>query len=450
LVRFKSLMTWIIFLHVVVVIATAIFMPLVLYWFMSNATNDLHNHAMQKQAEQIAIYLIPRADGGWTFDPPRDLRDLYSEAYGRYAYTVLDDAGRTLFSSRSDRTPIFQLESHGSGVEFLNIRRGTKLISGASIRKELVGRIIWIQVAEDLAHQDVIIDDIVADFFQRVGWVTLPILFILLAIDIFIFRRAMLPLLRASEEAQHISPTQINVRLPYAGIPSEILPLVTAVNAALDRLEKGFQRQREFTADAAHELRTPLAVLRTRVETLPDQSIAKLLRNDIEGMSRVVSQLLDSAEIDTFVVNPGESVDLQVVCADVAELIAPLALAQGKSITISGAQGPIWIKGNAEMLHRAIRNLVENAIYHTPKGTAVEIELGENGTVSVLDRGQGIPGAEHELIFQRFWRGDNRQASGAGLGLSIVKRIVDAHGGTISVGDRPGGGAQFSVSFAPA
>ena len=440
-------MTWIIFLHVVVVIATAIFMPLVLYWFMSNATNDLHNHAMQKQAEQIAGYLMPGADGGWTLELPRDLRDLYSEAYGRYAYAVLDDAGRTLFSSRSDRVPIFQLESHASVVEFLNIKRNNKIISGASLRKDIAGHRVWIQVAEDLAHQDVIIDDIVADFFQRVGWVTLPILFILLAIDILIFRRALMPLLRASEEAQHISPSQINVRLPYAGIPSEILPLVTAVNAALDRLEKGFQRQREFTADAAHELRTPLAVLRTRIETLPDRQVAKLLHDDVEGMSRVVSQLLDSAELDTFVINPGESVDLQAVCAEVAELIAPLALAQGKSITIGGAQGPIWIKGNAGMLHRAIRNLVENAIYYTPKGTTVDIELGDNGTVSVLDRGKGIPAAQHELIFQRFWRGEKRQTGGAGLGLSIVKRIVDSHGGTISVGDRPGGGATFSLSF---
>src|SRR4029077_13505112 len=131
--------------------------------------------------------------------------------------------------------PICQLEAHTSEVEYLNIRLGNKIIDGASVRMQLAGHTIWVQVAEDLAHQDVIIDDIVADFFQRVGWVTVPILLVLLAIDIFIFRRAMLPLLRASEEAQHISPAQINVRLPYEGIPSEILPLVTAVNAALDR-----------------------------------------------------------------------------------------------------------------------------------------------------------------------------------------------------------------------
>jgi signal transduction histidine kinase len=449
-IRFRSLMSWVIFLHIAVVVGTAILMPLILYWFMSHATADLHNEVMQKQAEALAVYLRPAADGSWTFDLPRDQRDLYSEAYGRYSYAVLDESGRVLFASRSDRTPIFKLGDFPSELSFLNLRRGPKIISGVNLRRTIEGKVLWIQVAEDLAHQDVIIDDMVADFFQRVGWVTLPILFVLLAIDILIFRRALRPLIDASERAQHISPTQMDVRLPTAGLPSEILPLVTAVNGAFDRLETGFKRQREFSADAAHELRTPLAVLRTRIETLPDRSIAKALHADIERMSRVVSQLLDSAELDTFVVDPEESVDLHEVCAEVAELLAPLALAQGKSIAIVGAQAPIRIKGNSEMLLRAVRNLVENAVHHTRPGTAVEIELGDDGTVSVLDRGQGIPGDEQELIFQRFWRGNNRQSGGAGLGLSIVKRIIEAHGGTISVKDRPAGGAQFSVRFVQA
>ena len=447
MLRFRSIMSWIIFLHAVVVVVAAIILPLVLYWFMNSAARDLHNRSMREQADIVTSYLVLRPDGSWGLDLPLNLRDMFSPAYGRYAYAVLDETGRVLFSSRESGAPVFEPHRHASDAEYIKIERDKKIIAGASVRKELHGRTVWVQVAEDLAHQDVLIDDIVADFFQRVGWVTLPILLLLLAIDIVIFRRAMQPLLLASEKAQHITPAQIDVRLPLEGIPREILPLVTAVNEALDRLEKGFRQQREFTADAAHELRTPLAVLRTRIETLPDQTAAKSLRRDIEGMSRVVSQLLDSAEVDTFVVNPTEKVDLHAVCAEVAEQIGPLAVAQGKSITLSGSLGPVWIRGNPEMLHRAIRNLVENAINHTPRGTAVEIELTERGTVTVLDQGEGIPANEHELIFQRFWRGDHRPAEGAGLGLSIVKRIVEAHGGTIAVKDRPAGGAQFSVSF---
>src|SRR5712692_8769331 len=119
-------MSWVIFLHVVVVIATAILLPLVLYWFMRSAASDLHNQAMQNQAEQLAAYLNRGPQDQWTLPLPRELQDLYSEAYGRYAYALLDDSGRVLFSSRSDRLPIFQLEAHPSTVEFLNIRRGNK------------------------------------------------------------------------------------------------------------------------------------------------------------------------------------------------------------------------------------------------------------------------------------------------------------------------------------
>src|SRR5262249_49761150 len=203
---------------------------------------------------------------------------------------------------------------------------------------------------------------------------------------IAIFRRAVMPLLRASNRAKHISPTRIDVRLPTNEIPREILPLVLAVNQALDRLERGFQRQREFTADAAHELRTPLAILRTRIDTLPDKSAAQELQRDIEGMSRVVSQLLDAAELDTLVVDPNEKADLQEVCVEVVEFIAPLALAQEKTIALNGADAPVWIKGHAEILRCAIRNLVENALNHTPKETDVEIVVGEKGTVTVIDQ----------------------------------------------------------------
>ncbi|MBB5054647.1 signal transduction histidine kinase [Afipia massiliensis] len=222
---------------------------------------------------------------------------------------------------------------------------------------------------------------------------------------------------------------------------------MTAVNQAFDRLEQGFRRQREFTADAAHELRTPLAVLRARIETLPDQSDAKALHHDIEGMSRVVGQLLDAAELETLVIDPDDRADPHEVCADLAGYIAPLALAQQRTIALTGAEGPVWVKGNAEMLRRAIRNLVENALKHAPVETEVEIVVGEQGTVSVLDEGQGVASIDHDLIFQRFWRRDRQNSGGAGLGLSIVKRIVEAHCGTVTVENRPTGGANFSMRF---
>jgi signal transduction histidine kinase len=208
--------------------------------------------------------------------------------------------------------------------------------------------------------------------------------------------------------------------------------------------------QREFTADAAHELRTPLSILRTRVETLDDPGVAKELRQDIEAMSRVVSQLLDIAELEAFAIDPKEVADLQAAAAEVAGFVAPLALEQGREIALSGAAAPVFVKGNAEMIKRAIRNLAENAIRHTPKDTVVEFVVEENGKVTVQDRGPGISDEERELIFRRFWRRDRNSQGSSGLGLSIVQRIAELHGATIAVENRVMGGAQFSLHFIPA
>ena len=447
MISFKSIFSRIIFLHVIALVITAIVMPVVLYWFFKWAANDLHDQAMRDQAQLVAHYLGLRADGSWTLDLPPALEDIYSQAVGRYAYAVVDDAGRVLFSSSKDRSPIFAADPRSSDIAYLETRRGKAAISGVSLLKEVDGRKVWVQVGEDLAHRDVIVDDIVADFFKRVGWITLPMLLSLLAIDIVIFRRALRPLLNASELAKKINPRRTDIRLPLEEMPKEILPLVQAVNQALDRLEAGFRVQREFTADAAHELRTPLTILRSRVDTLADRGISKVLHKDIEGMARIVNQLLDIAELETFSIDPLEKADLRAICAEVAEFAAPLALAQGKNIALSGSDAAVWVNGNAEMLSRAIRNLVENAINYSPPGTTVEIVVEDSGIVRVLDEGPGIKEDERELIFQRFWRRDRRRTEGAGLGLSIVQRIADTHAATISVENRPTGGARFSLRF---
>ncbi len=167
---------------------------------------------------------------------------------------------------------------------------------------------------------------------------------------------------QASEIARDIGPTRTDLRLPTDEIPREVRPLVSAINLALDRLEEGFRIQRDFTADAAHELRTPLSILRTRLDTLEDKQIGQALRNDVDGMAHIISQLLEIAELDAFVVDPLEKADLRSVTAEVAEFVAPLALAQGKDVALLGTTDPVWVKGNPEMLSRAIRNLAENAI----------------------------------------------------------------------------------------
>jgi signal transduction histidine kinase len=432
---FKSLISRIVFLHIVAIAVVAIFLPLVLFWLLSSEIDQLHRDAMRAQAEVLAERIVPQADGTLTFNLPDSLRGLYSEAYGRYLYDIRDADGRLLFSSR---------RKAGAAVQAPPL---SETISGAGVTRIIEGKAVRIRVAEDLAHRDVIIDDIVSNFFRQVGWITIPALLILLATDIIIVRRALAPLWKASEQASNIGPARTDIRLPTEQIPREIVPLVTAVNQALDRLEDGFRVQRQFTADAAHQLRTPLAILRTRIETLQDGAAREVLHADIEAMSRIVAQLLEIAELDTLVLDPGETADLRAVCAEVVGAIAPFAIAQHKDIALKGTDAPVLIHGNAEMLQRAIFNLAENAIKFTAKDTTVDVEVSDDGKVRVRDRGPGITEAERELIFQRFWRRDRQRSDGAGLGLAIVRAVADDHDATIAVENRPGGGAQFALRF---
>jgi signal transduction histidine kinase len=421
--KLRSTASRIVVLHIIAVALTAVFMPLVLFWLLNRETDSLHQRAMEEQVKTIARVLSVSPDGQMALALTPALKAQFSEAYGRYFYAVLDPAGKVLFSSEQSATPIFPPDDLAPPSEIREVEREHKIILGVSIPSDVDGQPVVIQVGEDLAHRDVLTDDIVANFFKHVGWITLPILLLLLTADIIIFRRAMRPLIQASQDAQNIGPMRTDIRIATDDIPKEIRPLVEAVNQAFDRLERGFRVQREFTADAAHELRTPLAILRARLETITDVRLKRELHDDIDSMSRIINQLLEVAELDAVVITQSEQTDL------------------------TAAPEPVWVRGNAEMIRRAIRNLVENALRHTPPGTTVEVNVGRDGSLFVSDEGPGVPAAERELIFQRFWRRDRRRSGGAGLGLAIVRRIVDAHSGSIAVTNGAAGGAVFRIQL---
>src|SRR5260370_34522057 len=262
-IRFKSIIPRIVILHVVAVVITSIFMSLALSWLLSYSTNKIHNKAMQEQAVSVGDHLNAKPDGSLELNLPLDLLGLYSQAYGRYSYAVIDSHGRVLFSSLADHTALFPADTQSSDVEFLQQRRGDATVSGASIKKTIGGQTVWIQAGEDLANRDVLIDGIVADFYKNVGLINLPILLVLLIADIAPFRRALRPLRQASEIASEIGPTRTGLRLPTAEIPREVRPLVSAVNQALDRLEKGFRIQACFTPPAPAGRATPLSIPQT-------------------------------------------------------------------------------------------------------------------------------------------------------------------------------------------
>lgn len=445
--RSRSVVGRAIALHLLAIAVTSVFMPLALYLMLKYAAQDLHERALREQAAELAELISRGADGALHLHLTPRLQDLYSIDYGRYSYAIGDASGRVLMSSFTDGRAITPTAPPISEEISFSGRYDGSDVFGLSVPLEIAGQKIWIEVSQDLAHRDVLIDDIVADFFSRVGWITAPILLLLLAIDVFIIRRALKPVIGASRLAERIGPLHTDLRLPESEMPSEVQPLVHAVNQALDRLEEGFRSQREFTADAAHELRTPLAILRMQIDMIGDRELAQSLRNDVENMSRLVNQLLEMSELESFVIEPSETADLVTVSTEIAGFLAPIALAQSKRVAVTAVRKPVLVAGSADMLGRAVRNLVENALVHTPRGTTVEIDVSPAGAISVADRGPGVPAGEREHIFRRFWRRDRRRPGSSGLGLSIVTGIAERHNATISVSDRPGGGAVFTLAF---
>jgi signal transduction histidine kinase len=247
-----------------------------------------------------------------------------------------------------------------------------------------------------------------------------------------------------SQIAQSIGPANAHVRFSTDEVPREILPCVLSFNAVLDRLELGLDRQREFNANAAHQLRTPLAVLMANVQSLEDSALIGRLKIDVDHMARIVSQLLLIAQLDSLTIDFKELVDLNALVADVAANLGPIAINTDKSIKLERSEGDLFVRTSRFVLRTALQNLIENAIKHTPRGTSVLVRVTNLPSIDVIDGGPGIPEALRQRVFERFWRGD-ASTDGAGLGLAIVEKTVKAMHGTISITDAPGGGAQFAI-----
>jgi signal transduction histidine kinase len=447
--RSPSILHRIIALHVVALGGVTIAITAAAYFLLNSTVNDFENRILRDHAASVASYLA-FAGGRWSLALPPDLQAIYTKGYGGYALAVVGDDGKVIYSSLPNERPFSGAESYNSQPTFFRQNRGVSIYYGMVLPVSRQGHAAWVQVGQNLENPDVIIDDVVALFVGRIAWLVIPIFVVLLFVDVLLMRRLLQPIIAASHVASSIGPDQPLLRLPTGNLPREVLPLAEAVNEALDRLERSLQAQREFTADAAHELRTPLAILRTHVDTILDASAGAALRSDIDAMSYVLDQLLELAELEGFAIGESERVNLTELGAEVVSLLAPIALAEQKSLELSAAPDAVWAFGNTEMLFRALRNLVENAIRHSPPDQSVEVEVASPATIRVKDRGPGIKPVERQLIFQRFWRRNRQDKGHSGLGLAIVAKILQLHHGTIEVADRDGGGAAFCIVLPPA
>jgi signal transduction histidine kinase len=276
-----------------------------------------------------------------------------------------------------------------------------------------------------------------------------PILVLLVIITIvvipWIVNRAFSRLSVVAKEAEAIDIDRRGYRLPESGIPREVMPLVNAINGALRRLDEGHERHQRFILDAAHELRTPVAILQTRVETIAEGPIRNRLLSDAGRIAALAEQLLDLQRLDVIGAN-FSSVDLVEICRNVAADMAPLAIAQGYDLSLETRLDHLIIQGDAGALQRVVLNIVQNAIEHAGGKGNITIRIARQSVIEVTDKGPGIPAKERDRIFEPFHRLQPHE-HGAGLGLNLVKEIMQRHGGHVAVTDNPQGGACFRLCF---
>lgn len=302
----------------------------------------------------------------------------------------------------------------------------------------------------------------VRESIARLRATLLLVLPLLLAVSVsvgyWLAGRALAPVNRLAAGLAEIEPRDLSRRLPAAPLEDEITRLTRAINALLERVERSSNAERRFAADAAHELRTPLAVLRSGIEVALGrerdaaeyaQALRAALREAV-ALCAMADELLTLTRLEQEAALERKPVDLGALAAEVVEAIEPLAQSKHLKIRAKLDGTGLRVAGNPNHLRRILINLLDNALKFTPENgeIAVVFESGRGRAIlRIADTGPGIAEADLPFIFERFFRGRFRVISGNGLGLSLCREIVRLHGGDIAAANRPGGGAEFLVTL---
>ncbi len=300
------------------------------------------------------------------------------------------------------------------------------------------------------------------ELFRSAGWILLASLAITLGFGVAAARWALSPLREATAAVRGIDPRRLAERIPVRGTGDDVDALALAVNQVLVRLDWAFQRLSGFSADVAHELRTPVNRLLNRAEVAllyePDAAARGealiAVRDTAEEMRRLIEQLLLLARGEEGRLTLKlEDTNLGALAAGLVDLYAPVADAAQQRLELAAEPAAVFdLRADTTLLQRALGNLLENALRHTPPGGTIRVGVqgGPDGlALSVDDSGPGIAAGDRERVFERFVRLDAaRSAEGTGLGLAIVRMVTRLHGGEIRIADSPLGGASFQLRFA--
>jgi signal transduction histidine kinase len=252
----------------------------------------------------------------------------------------------------------------------------------------------------------------------------------------------------AAEAAARIDPKAPRGLLPTEETPVELMPLTTALNAALDKIAGNMEVQRRFMNNVAHELRTPLTVMRGRIDALPNDQMRLALTTDVARLTTIVSSMLQLARLHSTEL-PFEPLQLNGIARAVLADLAPLILSNGADVALEEeGERRSLIEANEPTVRAAIANLVDNALRHAQAKSTILVKVIDGAVVEVADDGVGIEVADRPQVTEPFNR-MSPNSTGAGLGLTIVRDIMAAHGGTLTILGRPGGGTTVRLVFPP-
>jgi two-component system sensor histidine kinase TctE len=400
-----------------------------------NITGDLHASTLENQARELLQAMRIGKDGSLEVRAPADWQTVYADPSRQFVYTVFDAARRPLAWSANLAAPLpfIPVDSRGKlgPVEFIGAgaaRRAIVAARGPQGTTVLVGR--------GDRDRDELVDSLFEEGSEQLT-VIVPFAILALVLIWPITWWSLRPIARASREAARVGPRRPDLRISPGGLPREIQPLVEAVNGALDRLSRAYASERRLTADAAHELRTPLAVLNLRLQRarLTGNTDWDAVERELAQMGRLVDQLLDLARKESLA-KEGRAEELPVVnlsrvVREAAATVLPLMEAGGRELDVE-VPDTVQVRGNSDDLRDMVRNLLENAIVHGRGRVSARIKSADQGSglvaIEVADEGPGVPPGQEEAVFQRFRR-LNVDTPGSGLGLAIVRHVARSHGG---------------------
>lgn len=386
-------------------------------------------------AGELAEHVIfDEADKPIGFDTDLDNRTwLFESSQSETAYRILDDAGNMILLSNAEETfwPLPD-DSHRLARGNFTFEHKDNTFYAATQPFKHAGQTWYLQFAASTRFVDIL--HYVAFPLVIAGVLAFGIvMFLAFGLCAYItLRFTFKPLRDLSRSAAAISPRSLDARLDTQAVPVEIAPLVDSFNHVLERLERGYRLQQEFLGHAAHELKTPLALIRGQIELLEnDVNDRKALLGDVEYMTRQVQQLLLLAEASEAHNYHVTDVRIQDVVHEVVTYLQRMAEFADVHLTVIAADASAIWQADRGACFTLLKNLLENAIQHAPPQTCVSVEV-QADSITVKDEGKGVEPEQLTLLFSRFWRGPHRRDHGAGLGLAICHEIAIAHGWELS------------------